>query len=146
MTPDGAQFFSEINALDCPTPVTPTIEKIGDFRGLSNPVPTPANENTGALAGATGGMSNEQAFKSKAYLKPRGNAMSLYAQDGHKRACRMLGYALTINEPTIWGQTATILAYRLTAMELVALAFTALSALEPADREAVFDAAQWGVA
>ena len=91
-------------------------------------------------------MSNELAFKSKAYLKPGRSAMSLYAKDGHKRACRMLGYALTLNEPTIWGQAATVLAHRLTAMELVALAFTALSALEPADREAVFDAAQWGVA
>lgn len=146
VTPDGAQAFPEISNLDRPTLQPPTIEKIGDFRGLSNPLSTPENENPGALAGATGAEFSEQVLKPQAYPTPRVNAMSLYAKDGHKRACRMLGYALTLNDPTLWGHTAAILSHRLTGMELVSLAFTVMSALEPGDREAVFDAAQWGVA
>jgi len=41
VTPDGGQRFNENNALTCPTPSTPVIENIGDFRGLSNRISAP---------------------------------------------------------------------------------------------------------
>jgi len=71
--------------------------------------------------------------------------MSLYAKDRHKRACRMVGYALTADDPVIWVQTAAILAHRLTVRETAFLAYAALRTLEPEVREQVFDAAHWGV-
>jgi hypothetical protein len=77
---------------------------------------------------------------------PGRSAMSLYAKDGHKRACRMIGFALTLGDPAMWDQTAAVLSHRLTRKERASLAFTALSALEPDDREAVYEAAQWGLA
>jgi hypothetical protein len=77
---------------------------------------------------------------------PGRNAMSAFAKDRHKRTCRMLGFALTLGDPATWDQAAAVLAHRLTRFEIASLAFTALSALEPDDRQAVADAAVWGVA
>jgi hypothetical protein len=146
VTPDGGKRFNENKALHCPTPLTPVFEKIGDFRGLSNPSEDAENENPGALAGASGAMSNDQKIVGKVCPKARRSAMSLFAKDGHKRACKMLGYALTLNDPAIWGDTAAIFALRLSPPERAALAYTALRTLEPEAREAVFDAAHWGLA
>ncbi|QCP86512.1 hypothetical protein EYE35_12720 [Cereibacter sphaeroides] len=71
--------------------------------------------------------------------------MSLYALDRHKRACRMLGYVLTVgDDPGAWVYLATVLFVRLTPRERAALAYAALSTIEPDAREAVFSAAQWG--
>ena len=78
-------------------------------------------------------------------IQPK-SAMAAYAKDDYKRVCRMLGYALTLNDPLIWHQASGIFAYRLTSMELASVAFSVLSALDPETREAVFDAAQLGVA
>lgn len=112
---------------------------------MSNPFSIPANENPGALAGATGA---EKLTKTdtKEYAKSRPNAMSLYAQDRHKRAARVIGCALVADAPDVWGNAGIVLAVRLTPLELAALAFTALSAMEPDAREDVFRAAQWGEA
>ncbi|SNS50981.1 hypothetical protein SAMN05421763_10227 [[Luteovulum] sphaeroides subsp. megalophilum] len=71
--------------------------------------------------------------------------MSLYALDRHKRACRMLGFTLTVgDDPGAWVALATVLFARLTPQERAALAFAALSTIEPDARESVFSAAQWG--
>jgi hypothetical protein len=102
-------------------------------------------EKPGALAGATGPYQNDRAIIGGHYQKPRVNAMSKYAQDRHKRAARMVGFALTADDPAIWGQTAAILAHRLTIKETASLAFAALRALEPEARESVIDAAHWGI-
>ena len=72
--------------------------------------------------------------------------MSLYAKDRHKRAAKMLGFALTADTPDLWHGTAAVWAKRLTTAELASLAYAALLGLEPDDREAVFGAAQWGIA
>jgi hypothetical protein len=77
-------------------------------------------------------------------LKPKRSAMSLYAKDRHKRACRMLVYALTADDPVIWVQTAWLLGHRLPTMELASLAYAVMRALDPEAREMVFNAAQWG--
>jgi len=73
------------------------------------------------------------------------NAISLYAKDRHKRAARMLGYALVADASDVWSQAGVVWASRLTTLELAAIAFTALSQLHPEAREQVFEAAQWGV-
>ena len=70
--------------------------------------------------------------------------MSLYAKDRHKRAARIVGYALTADDPAIWVQTAWLLGHRLSTMELASLAYAAMRALDPEAREMVFNAAQWG--
>jgi len=100
------------------------------------------NENPGASDNATGAVGNDLVTTPKGYR----NAMSLYAKDRHKRAAKMLAYALTLDDPVAWNQTAAILGHRLTNMELASVAYAALSALEPESREAVYDAAQWGIA
>ena len=99
----------------------------------------------GALAGATGPYENDRAITGAHYPKTRRNAMSMYAQDRHKRAARMVGFALTADDPAIWEQTAAILGHRLTIKETASLAFAALRALEPEARESVIDAAHWGI-
>ena len=118
----------------------------GHFVKPVSPDLTPTNENPGALAGASGADLHTIGIVSKAYSKPGASAMSLYCKDAHKRACRMLGYALTLNDPATWHQAAAIFNRRLDRMELASVAFAALSAMEPEDREAVFGAAHWGVA
>jgi hypothetical protein len=70
--------------------------------------------------------------------------MSLYAKDRHKRAARIVGYALTADDPAIWVQTAALLGHRLSTMELASLAYAAMRALDPEVREMVFKAAHWG--
>ena len=104
------------------------------------------NENPGASDNATGVIGNDLVTTPEGYRKLGCSAMSLYAKDRHKRVCRMLGYALTLDDPVAWNQTAAILGHRLTNMELASVAYVALSALEPESREAVYDAAQWGIA
>ena len=98
------------------------------------------NENPGASDNATGVIGNDLVTTPEGYR----NAMSLYAKDRHKRVCRMLGYALTLDDPVTWNQTAAILGHRLTTNELASVAYVALSALEPESREAVYAAAHWG--
>lgn len=105
-----------------------------------------ANGNPGALVGASGANVQSKLSMLQEYLESDRSAMSLYAKDAHKRVCRMLGYALTLDDLVIWNQTSAILAHRLTSMELASVAYAVLSALEPETREAVYGAAQWGIA
>ena len=64
----------------------------------------------------------------------------------HRKAARMIGFALVAGDPALWPATSLVLQCRLTTLELSGLAFAAMRTLEPDDRQAVFDAAQWGVA
>ena len=143
VTPDVVPPFNENNALHRPTGHVAPIENNGYFSGLSNPDLTAGNENTGALAGATGAVSNDLAITGAHYPKPRRNAMSMYGKDRHKRACRMLGYALTLGDAPTWVQAGAVWQMRLTEEELASVAFAALQALEPDTRLAVFGAAHW---
>jgi hypothetical protein len=74
---------------------------------------------------------------------PRVNAMSKHAQDRHKRAARMLGFALTLGDAPTWVQVGAVWQLRLTEVELASVAFAALQGLEPDTRLAVFGAAHW---
>ena len=100
-------------------------------------------EKPGALAGAPGLSSNDRAITGAQYRKRAGNAMSKHAQDRHKRAAKMLGYALTLNDAPTWVQAGAVWQMRLTEVELASVAFAALQGLEPDTRLAVFGAAQW---
>lgn len=101
-------------------------------------------ENPGALAGATGATAKAVDLQGKPYRKPNRGAMARYAKDRHKRAAKVLGYALTLDEPRAWNEAGSILALRLTRQELASLAFATLRALDAEAREMVFDAAYWG--
>ena len=74
---------------------------------------------------------------------PRRTAMSRHAQDRHKRASKMLGYALTLGDAPTWAQAGAVWQMRLTEVELASVAFAALQGLEPDTRLAVFGAAHW---
>lgn len=90
-------------------------------------------------------MHTPDAFKVAA-SPPRRNTMSRHAKDRHKRIARMLGYALTANDPRTWGGLSIVIAARLTPLEAASIAFAALRALTPAEQELVFEAAQAEVA
>ena len=65
------------------------------------------------------------------------NAMSLYAQDRHKRAARALGYALTLADRAWWSDTAVIWEARLDRAERYELARSVMLAMPPDDIEAL---------
>ena len=70
--------------------------------------------------------------------------MSLYAKDRHKRVCRMLGYALTLDEPDIWQAMGMVFLKRLTGLEIASIAYLALDLMTPQDRELVLEAVEVG--
>lgn len=113
----GPNYSGNTRGLGCPTGGEPAFENIGENRHLSN-LKLSANR-TGK------------------------SAMQMFAQDGHKRAARMLGFALTANDPVIWVQASAVFAHRLSSGELQMLAYCILRALEASDRQNVFSAAHW---
>lgn len=74
------------------------------------------------------------------------STMARHAKDRHKRVARMVGYCLNADDPVTWGGLSTVITVRLTPLEIASFAFAALQSLEPAEREAAFDAAHWGQA
>lgn len=72
-------------------------------------------------------------------IKPQRSARTLYTKDRHKRACRMVGFALTANDLAIWVLTLAIPAQRLTNMEAASLGYAPLRALAAAPREVGID-------
>ena len=145
----GGNFPSEINALQRPTRDVRAIGNIQEFRALSNDSiapPGPANENPGALAGATGAVSNDLTTELHNKRKTRPSAIRDFASDRHKRATRMIGFGLIADSPHVWADVADVLAIRLTDLERAALAFAALVSLDSPSRQLTFRAAEWGVA
>jgi hypothetical protein len=101
-------------------------------------------ESPGSLAGETGaGDIHGRGTIAKDYRKSGKSAMQMFAQDRHKRAARMLGFALTANDPETWTQATAIFAHRLGSGELMMLAYSVLRTLDAADRARVFNAAHW---
>lgn len=143
--PGWCEIIPEIQRLGQSNRESRAIDIIGELPRLSNPSEGLENENPGALGGATGANLEAANFTRTAYRKRGGNAMSRHAKDRHKRVARMVGYALTAGDPATWGGLSSVVAIRLTPLEIASLAFAALRALEPHEREAVHNAAQWGV-
>lgn len=73
----GAFVPCETNGLACPTGANRGIENIGEYRRLSNPESVFANENPGALAGATGAKQIDRVIKAKDYIRDRQTATAL---------------------------------------------------------------------
>ena len=97
VTPDGVPQFQEIKQLVCPTPEASAIEKVVEFRGLSNRIPTDANENPGALAGATGAELHTIGIVSIEYRNRAEAAISLCLSIGNcdpQDACEIMEAAL----------------------------------------------------
>lgn len=67
--------------------------------------------------------------------KPARNAICAFAQDRHKRAARVLGFALVADSKTVWKQASQVLALRLTDAELAMIAVAALGAMETENAE-----------
>ncbi|GGF77078.1 hypothetical protein GCM10011319_41810 [Mameliella alba] len=61
----GSQERNKVKGLDCPTHIAAGIEIIGEISGLTNlKTVSDANENPGALAGATGAKDVVESVKS----------------------------------------------------------------------------------
>lgn len=106
--------------------------------------PPPEKRNPAALAGATGFKATDEAAKLRTtgYRKGSpGAILSRHIKDPHRRASRILGYALTADAPDIWATAGMLWTLHLEREERVALAFTALRALSAEDRVAVAEAA-----
>jgi hypothetical protein len=69
--------------------------------------------------------------------KKRRNTLSAHMQDRHKRAVKMLGYALVLDNPNAWASAADIWSVRLDPAERYSLAVAALMSLEAQDAEEV---------
>ena len=77
--------------------------------------------------------------------RPAGRAaLARHIEERHRRAARIVGYGLALDDARSWWAVAWVLARRLTLAERGALAFAALVALEPAEREAVVAAVMEG--
>ncbi len=63
----------------------------------------------------------------------------------HKRASRMLGYALTLGSEAAWRQFCFVINVRLSPAERAALAFAALSSLDEDHAQQTAEAALWGI-
>ncbi|MBT9385636.1 hypothetical protein KM176_17325 [Pseudooceanicola sp. CBS1P-1] len=128
-------------------------------RNVSNAFAVQANENPGAAATATGAEIKADELQGEDYRRvteeatlkaPKGSAFGKLIADRHKRATRMLGYALTLGSPDAWQGVITVWAARLDFTELAGVAFAALRALpsdtrEAAARAALFDHEEAGM-
>ena len=70
--------------------------------------------------------------------------MAKYARDAHKRAARMLGYALTLGDSLGWQGFRKVISARLTETERAGLAFAALSSLPEDSAASVIEASMGG--
>lgn len=77
--------------------------------------------------------------------KPRFNGMQ-FARTAHKKAARVLGYALTLGDFSAWQDAGRIWTAHLGEAERAALAYTALRTLTPQNAQAVAAAVVGGSA
>ena len=78
-------------------------------------------------------------------LRPAsGSPMSLYAKPGHKKAAKVLGYAVTLNSFDAWCAASALWRHHLTPQEAAGLAWAALKAQEPEFALMTADAALGG--
>lgn len=120
----GAYVPHETNGLTCPTEAIRGIENIGEYRRLSNPESTFANENPGALAGATGAKQIDRVIKTEHYRKRADAATALchaIAECDPADACEVMAVAYgdlragmpiaplegLMSEARIWAEFAT---------------------------------------
>ncbi|MBW4972433.1 hypothetical protein KZZ08_02325 [Roseovarius mucosus] len=94
-----------------------------------------ANENPGALAGATGANKENETGKSLQHDTPRSvlAAMAKIGKPSHKAISRALYYTLTLSEFWAWAGFRFILMARLSRVERAALAYAVLSSLDDDD-------------
>ena len=120
------------------------VDNIAENRGLANHLPTPANENPGALAGATGADQHTITFVTAEYRKRAEAATSLclsIANCDPKDACEIMEAALlelgagapvppllgVMDAATDWAEWASVI-------ELKAYALACYHRMRPADR------------
>lgn len=115
------------------------IENAQEIRGLANRLkPDRPEESPGALAGGTGAdidLQNQTQFDDTP--KRRGSAISKYASKAHKKAAKLLGYALVLGDFDGWEAASAIWQARLSAAERAALAWAALRSLDEDDAREV---------
>ncbi len=131
----GRPECNNINGLDGPTRRSRGIESIDENPGLTNPeTGLDANENPGALAGATGVESFREERDNREYCtpKPRRKATSLskLMRREHLKMTRMLGYTLVLGTLDAWQGFARVAEARLDVKERAALAWAALRSLD----------------
>jgi hypothetical protein len=142
----GVPFLNEINGPDCPNRLNRPIEIVGGNPCLSNGVSTPANENTGTLAGVSGADVHSIGFVSIEYRKRAEAATSLclsIANCDPQDACQIMEAALVdlgagAPVPPLFGimEAATDWAEWANTAELKAYALTCYNRLSATDQKA----------
>jgi hypothetical protein len=148
VTPSGR---GEINRLKDITGKVPSNRVITNQRvtgGSSNTfrVSDPKENAAPSAKGNGVGRSNTRKSTCSDNTPKQGkNAISLYGKDAHKRASKMLGYALTVGDFPAWEAASAIWAARLTVQERIALAFMALGSLDDDNAQMAAEAALFGI-
>jgi hypothetical protein len=104
-----------------------------------------AEKSPGSLAGDTGAPFDDRLITRERYQRAALKASWARLTARQKRAVRMLALSLFLDDPLQWLRLAKVMNAGLSGRERGMLAFAALRSLEPDPREAVFDAAHWGV-
>lgn len=74
--------------------------------------------------------------------RARRSAVSRYARPEHRKAARMVGFALILDDPATWSELADWLALRLPAKDRASIAWAALRSLPDPARAMVMEAAE----
>lgn len=87
---------------------------------------------------------NKGKMEGRAQRPATRSIMSRYAKPEHKRAAKVLGYALTLGTPDAWFSASAVWQARLTSQEAGAIAWAAINATEPCHASEVATAALGG--
>jgi len=129
--PCRTDLHTQNQRLAAPNRKKPAIEKAGTFPGAANHLqPGWANENPGALAGATGANHIQNGSNREANDTLFAGQKAIPACYRHRRAAWSLGCALTVNNPDAWALLVTVFEDRLTEDERAGIAYAALRAMD----------------
>src|SRR6056297_1881801 len=97
-----------------------------------------------ALRGDAMNAHRTDKMEGRATRPARRSLMSRYAKPEHKKAAKVLGYALTLETPDAWYGASIVWQARMTPQEAAATAWAALHATEPELAQMVATAALGG--
>lgn len=123
-------------------PVTP-VENTQHSERLANLSPPPEHGNAAAAGTRDGVKIAKKADKSNDTRSAASRAMAKYCQPAHKSVARVVLAALTLGDFDAYANLVNVVRARLTPQERVALAWSAMRALDDDEADAVLRAL-WG--
>lgn len=131
----GVKETRDINGVGRPTPAKSALDFSGENRDSTNPEIAEnrhsKNESAEAAATALGAKDHGKAVNSDFNCTPKKvpSAMAKFAKDTHKRAARVVGYALTLGDADAWADAALFFSLRLSEDERAGIAWAGLRSL-----------------